>query len=440
MADTEVYNPYNNRNVGSPMSNVGAFVTLMSCVIGVGLLALPIGFHFAGLLNGIFVLIVSTLLLLHGMHLLIRSMLECSRRMKVGYATYNESVTYSFRQGPGCFRCWAKAGGYFVDLVLCCSHYGMCVVYVVFVAVGYKYIIDQYIMAFDLRIYVAIVGLLNIPFFLIRKLTSLTCINMMSNAMAYFGLIFMFYFLFIGLAPISERRPIFGDVNKMALFLGIVMFSISSVGVILAIESMMETPQDYIGTCGMLNMSIAVVLVSYAIFGVFGYWRFGDKVAGSISLNLPTKQAVATVSSVLIVSAVFLKYPLSGYVVIDIIMNHYSNKNGEPELQKRKEIIIRIGFVLMTTANALLPLNLIPLVSLVGAFSIPLLNLIFPAFMEICLYYPPEYRAGRPKWKLWKNLLLIIFGGFVFIVGTFIAIKEMMESWGRSNVGPYDRA
>ncbi|KAH8366846.1 hypothetical protein KR200_012146, partial [Drosophila serrata] len=435
--------------------NVGAFVTLMSCVVGVGFLALPLGFFFAGILNGIFILIVVTVLLVYGMHLLvssflgrylrylilfsaqIHSMLECSRRMKVGYATYKESVTYSFKQGPVCFRCWAKAGGYFVDLVLCCSHYGMCVVYIVFVAVGYKFIIDQYTKALDLRIYVGIVGLLSIPLFMIRKLGNLVSINMISNALAYFGFIFMFYFLFIGLPPITERRHIFGDVNKMALFLGIALFSISSVGVILAIEAMMETPQDYMGCCGMLNMSIAVILISYAIFGVFGYWRFGDKIAGCISLNLPANQAVATVSSVLIVTSIFLTYPVSGYVVIDIIMNNYLNKNGKLERPKRKEIIVRLVFVLMTTGNALLPLNLIPLLSLIGAFSISLLNLIFPALIEICLYYPPEYRIGRKKWKIWKNLFLISIGIFVLIIGTYFAIKEMMETWGRSNVGSY---
>ncbi|KAH8239296.1 hypothetical protein KR032_002916, partial [Drosophila birchii] len=436
--------------------NVGAFVSLMSCVIGMGILALPLGFYFAGIINGIFMLTVSTILLVHGMHLLVslvwrikknpiqtlfnnfpvqlRSMVECSRRMQVGYATYKETVTYSFMQGPGCLRCWAQAGGHFVNLMLCCSHYGICVAYVVFVSVGYKHILDQYIMALDLRIYVAIVGLLIIPLFLIRKLGNLVTINMLSNTMAYFGFIFMFYFLFIGLPPITERRYIFGDVKKMALFLGIVLFSISSVGMILVIESMMETPQDYVACCGMLNMSFAVVLVSYAIFGVFGYWRFGDKVAGAISLNLPTKQAVATVSSFLIVSGVMLTYPSSGYVVIDIIMNHYWNKDGKLKNLKRKEILLRIAFVILTTANALLPLNLFPLVSLIGASSISLLNLIFPALIEICLYYPPEYREGRPKWKLLKNIFIIFVGIVIFILGTYIAITETMETWGRSNV------
>ncbi|KAH8296230.1 hypothetical protein KR054_003385, partial [Drosophila jambulina] len=427
--------------------NFSAFVTLLSCVVGVGALALPLGFYFAGILNGICMLVVCTLLLVHGMNLLVKSresslktvsfnssaqiqgMVECSRRMEVGYATYKESVAYSLAQGPGCFKGCAKTISFFVDLLLCCSHYGICVVYLVFVAVGFKHIMDQYMVALDLRIYVAIVGLLSIPSFLIRKLHNLVALNLLSNVMAYFGFLFMFYFIFIGLSHITERRYLFGDEKEVALFLGIALFSISSVGVMLAIESKMETPQDYIGCCGMLNMSFIVVLISYTIFGVFGYWRFGDKVASSISFNLPTKHAVANVSCALIVSAIFLTYPLSGYVVIDIIMNQYWNKNGELVSANRKEIIIRIMFVLVTTLNALLPFNLIPLLSLVGALTISLLNLIFPALIDICLYYPPEFREGRPRWKLWKNLLFIIIGFAIFILGTYVAIKEMGETW-----------
>ncbi|XP_017020750.1 glutamate transporter polyphemus-like [Drosophila kikkawai] len=440
MDDKEVvYNPYNNRNEGSPMSNFGAFVSLLSCVVGVGVLALPLGFFFAGILNGLFLLIVLALLLIHGMHVLIHSMVECSRRMEIGYANYKESVVYAFKQGPGCFRGCANAAGCFVDLVLCLSHYSMCVVYLIFVSVGFKYILDQYTVALDLRIYVTICGLLSIPTFLIRKLTSLVSVNLLSNVLSYFGFLFMFYFLFRGLSPITDRRFLLGDVQKAALFLGIVLFSISSVGVMLAIESKMETPQDLIGCCGMLNMSILVVLISYTVFGIFGYWRFGDKVASSISLNLPKREIVAMVSSIMINLAVFLTYPLSGYVVIDIIMNHYWNKSGELNGAKLKEFIVRIVFVLLTTLNALLPFNLFPLISLVGAFSISLLNLIFPALMEICLYYPPEYRKDRPKWKLWKNIFLISLGTVIFILGTYIAIKEIMETWGKSNAGTYDQ-
>lgn len=95
--------------------------------------------------------------------------------------------------------------------------------------------------------------------------------------------------------------------------------------------------------------------------------------------------------------AIFFTYSLCGYVVINIIMSHYWNKSGELKHAIIKELILRFVFVIVSTINAVAFSNLGPLLSLVGAFSISLLNLIFPAMIEMCLLYPPEYDYGRLK-------------------------------------------
>lgn len=52
----------------------------------------------------------------------------------------------------------------------------------------------------------------------------------------------------------------------------------------------MEEPADYLGWGGVLY-SAAMLFGFITIFlGFFGYWRYGDRVADSITLNVPTHE------------------------------------------------------------------------------------------------------------------------------------------------------
>ncbi|XP_044251960.1 glutamate transporter polyphemus isoform X1 [Drosophila takahashii] len=435
MADKGGYNPYENRHVAKPISDFGAFILLLKSVVGTGVLSLPLAFYFAGIINGVILLILVCIMLIHGIQLLIICMVECSRRMQIGYATFPQAMEYSFGQGPKCFRYCSKAGGYFCDGVLGFSQFGVCVVYTVFVSANFKQLIDFYFGVADIRIYVACIGLLLIGPFLIRKLKYLIPFNIVATILIYSGFFMMMYYVFLDMPSISERNIFFGPIELLPLFFGIAIFSITSVGVMLAIESEMSNPQHYIGWFGVLDWAILIVMISYIFFGIVGYWRYGDKIEDSISLNIPTDQVLAQVSKGFIAMAIFLSYPLAGYVVIDIIMNHYWNKSGELKHAFLKEELLRVGMVLLTTITGILVPNLGPLLSLVGALTISLLNLVFPALIEICLYYPPEYNYGRLKWKLVKDIMYVIIGLVILVQGTVFAILSMIKEWGGGRQG-----
>ncbi|KAH8268759.1 hypothetical protein KR018_000987, partial [Drosophila ironensis] len=408
--------------------NFGALISLIKCVVGTGILALPLAFHYAGMLLGAIFLIVIMFLLTYGLQLLIMCMVECARRMKAGYVTYPDAMGFSFSQGPAFLAKCSKAGGWFADIVLSISHYGICTIYVVFVSLNFKQTLDQYTTAIDKRIYMAIVGLLLMPFFMIRYLKHLVPLNITANLLLYIGFALIFSYLVRGLGDITER-PCFGDPTEYPLFFGIAMFAIASVGVMLAIESKMAKPQDFLGWIGVLDYAMLFVLVSYMAFGVIGYWKYGDSIAASLTLSLPKDDVMAQVIKVLIAIDIFLSYPLSGYVVIDIIMTHYWNKSGELEHAIWKEYILRVCFVIVTTINAIVFPNLGPLLSLFGSFTISLLNLIFPAVMELCLLYPEGYDYGKYRWKLIKNILLIILGAIICVYGTATALLEAVKTY-----------
>lgn len=52
----------------------------------------------------------------------------------------------------------------------------------------------------------------------------------------------------------------------------------------------MKTPKSFGGSTGVLNRSMFVIVILYVGMGLFGYLKYGSKSAGSITLNLPTKE------------------------------------------------------------------------------------------------------------------------------------------------------
>ncbi|XP_016955298.1 glutamate transporter polyphemus-like [Drosophila biarmipes] len=427
MTDT-AYDPYANRNVDKPISNFGAFVSVIKCVVGTGVLALPMAFKYAGTILGPLLLIATAFVLIHGIQMLIMCMVECSRRAQVGYTNFPDSMAYSFAQGPKCFRYIATAAGYVADITLCIAHYGICVVYLVFVSSNFSNVLERYIDIGDLRYYIAIFGLLSVPFFCIIHLKYLVPLNIIANILIYIGFAMIFYYIFQDLQPFSDLS-FFGDPMRLPQFFGIVLFSISSVGVFIAVESKMAHPQKFIGWFGVLDIAAIVVVISYIIFGIFGYWRYGDGIAASLTLNLP-EEPLSLAIQIILATDIFLTFPLSGYVVINIIMTHFWNKRGDLKRAVLKEIILRIGFVVLATLNGVAFPDLGPLLALVGALTLSLLNLVFPAFMEICLNYPEGYSYGRYKWKLVKDIVMITFGVLILVQGTIFSIIDMVVYYG----------
>ncbi|XP_032291117.1 glutamate transporter polyphemus isoform X4 [Drosophila virilis] len=336
------YKPYDNRNMEKPLSNCEAFMTLLKCVIGTGILSMPLAFKYSGTVGGVVMTILCTALVIYGMQLLIKCMVESSRRNKVGYMNFPDTMVFSFSVGPKCCRYISEGVGCLVDIILCIAHYGYNVVYHVFVAIHFKELSDIYITSSDLRVVCAIVGLLCLPLFLVRQLKYLVPFSIIANVLIYLSLCAICYYMIKGLPSLGEKRMLPLNALDVPIFVGIVMFATSSVGVMLAVEAKMAKPALYLGWHGILSLCALFVCITNIIFGFLGYWRYGDNIAASVTINLPAQD--------------------------------------------------------MSTCG-----------------------------VEICLLYHDSY--GRLRWKLFKNILMIIFGTFVLCYGSYGAIRDMIQDY-----------
>lgn len=168
----------------------------------------------------------------------------------------------------------------------------------------------------DLQVYL---GLLLVPMIVlnwVKNLKYLAPVSMFASILTITGLGITFFYMLQGL-PRTSSVHAFAPWHKLPLFFGTAIYAFEGIGVVshtflhilysfklifvshyivscflkiqvLPLENNMETPQDFSGLTGVLNTGMVIVAALYTSVGFFGYLKYGDKVAGSITLNLPS--------------------------------------------------------------------------------------------------------------------------------------------------------
>ncbi|CAG9090984.1 unnamed protein product [Plutella xylostella] len=202
-----------------------------------------------------------------------------------------------------------------------------------------------------------------------------------------------------------------------------VIFAMEGIGVVMPVENTMKKPQHFLGCPSVLVVSMTIIAFLYSTLGLFGYFRFGDVLRGSITLNLPMDDWPAICAKVFISLSIFLTYPLQFFVVIDIF-----NKYTEPHISERykntTQIISRsVGVCICVGIGIALPM-LEQIINFVGAFFYSILGLLIPSAIETVFRWDD---LGRYNWVLWKNLVIFLIGAGALVSGCTVAIMDMIE-------------
>lgn len=426
------YDPHLHRNVQNPTTTLQTFAHFLKASIGSGVLAMPSAFANAGYVTGPVLAMIIGFIAVHCLHILINSMYELCKRKRVPYLTFSEAMTIGLEEGPPIFKCVLPIATPLVDGFLAFYHFGICCVYVVFIAESIKQIVDEYLVVLDVRLHMCFI---LIPLFLlysIRTLKTLAPFSTFANLLLLVGFGIVLYYIFATLPPISTRQP-FQVISRLPIFFGTVLFAIEAVGVILAIEEKMEKPKSYTKPFGVLNIGMTIVLSLYILLGFFGYWEYGDDALGSVTLNIPQKAILAQAAKIIFAITTWITYALQGYVTADIIWNKYLLKRTKDTSKHvLYELLIRAVIVVLTFCCAVAIPDLSLFLSLVGSFCLSILGLIFPALLQICVQYGIGY--GVWKLKLAKNLFLIVFGIFGGIIGSYVSIVQIVDSYKTDNI------
>lgn len=417
------YNPEEHRKLKHPTSDWDTLAHLLKGSLGSGILSMPLAFSHAGLTTGLVSTILIGIICTYCVHILVKSAHILYKRNRVPSLGFAELAHAAFLAGPKSFHPWAQFAKAMINFFLVVDLLGCCCVYIGFVAKNLKQVIDFYVHTdIDQRIYMACLLPILIAVNMIRNLKYLSPFSMLANILIGTGMGITFYYVCQDLPAYSDRPQVV-EIGQLPMFFGTAIFALEGIGVVMPLENNMKTPSHFIGCPGVLNTGMAFVVVLYSVTGFLGFLKYGSKTEPSITLNLPNEPLAQSVK-VMIALAIFFTYSLQFYVPMEIIWKNVKSKfTSRPNLS---EYSIRISLIILTVVLAIVVPNLGGFISLVGAVCLSMLGMIFPAIIEsVTMYEEPGF--GRFRWRLWKNIFLIIFGLIGFLTGSYVSIIEIME-------------
>ncbi|CAG9860864.1 unnamed protein product [Phyllotreta striolata] len=374
-----------------------ALIHLVKGSVGTGIFAMGEAVKTSGIVIGPLFILIIAVVCVHCMHLLVTT--ANSLRDKHGVSTsldFAKTLELSFLLGPPRL---AKYSVHAKNLVT--YYYG--------VEIGVRSIMAGLFLPVLLPC-------------LVRNLKYLVPVSIMANVIMFFGIFTAFAFGLYDLPPFSDRRYV-GDLATLPLAFGTTVFCFGGIALILPIETQMMVPRDFSRCGGVLNVGMTFVGSLFVLMGFIGYWKWGEEVSGSVTLNLPEDQVLFQVVKLLISAGVACTYCLQLYIAVDVMWPFIL----EGKLRDSKhpvvwELLFRSSLVLLT--SQIVPF-LSLFLSLVGAFCTAGLSLLFPALMDLLMHYADEKLT---IYVIIKDSIISCFCMLGMLSGTFESVRAMITA------------
>jgi solute carrier family 36 (proton-coupled amino acid transporter) len=112
----------------------------------------------------------------------------------------------------------------------------------------------------------------------------------LANVCMITGLVISFYYASQDLPNINERDFLPSDISTLPLCFATAIFAFEGISLVLPLQNAMKEPHKFSKVTGVLNVGMTLVTIIFISFGMIGYWKYGDKTEGSLTLNLPKQE------------------------------------------------------------------------------------------------------------------------------------------------------
>uniref|UniRef100_A0A0K8TCV5 Amino acid transporter transmembrane domain-containing protein n=1 Tax=Lygus hesperus TaxID=30085 RepID=A0A0K8TCV5_LYGHE len=247
----EDYDPYSHRT--GHISTSIAFFHLVKSSIGSGILSMPFGFKTAGMIGGFILGVVVAAFVIFCFLVMINTMVKVAKELKVPHVTLQEAATYVMEHSCEAMARYAKTLQYTIDAMLILNYVGTCASYYNYIIIctltisGYK----QYAEGAVNLHRAAVAGMWFFPLFAVncvRGLRKMGPISIIGNVLILGSMMVVLYFIFSPHGKgFSDTWTYFASYETTPLFVGIMIFSIGSIGVGIAIERDMKDARKFGG-------------------------------------------------------------------------------------------------------------------------------------------------------------------------------------------------
>ncbi|XKL66370.1 hypothetical protein PGB90_009790 [Kerria lacca] len=426
ISNCKEYIPYEYYTSEKPTTYCDSLLHLLKFSVGTGILTIPSAFKDVGYILGISGIAFIAVLYTHCMHLLIKSEYELCKRKRIPNMSYANTVHAAFEETFPRFRYLASCGKFFTDFFFVIYESGACSIYIIFISSNLKQLLDYYLHDdINLRIIMLYVTLPLIFVCWIRNLKLLAPLSAVANIILVICFILVFWYVFQE-TPTFEGKQAITSLKRMPTFFSTILFATACTGIILPLKSEMKEPIKFASPVGVLNVAFFPIALLYATFGFFGYLKYGENIAGSITLNLPQNELSAQVIKGLYSLSIIISFYLCYYVVLDVVWKNYLKY-----IFKKNtlfwEFVARTLFPIITFIMAYTIPNLKTFISLVGAFGICATSLVIPVIIHTLVFWNFYQTKKQFYVFFFKNLVLFCISMIIFLTGISENVIDIIE-------------
>lgn len=411
-----------------------ALAHLLKGSLGTGILAMAHGFSQVGMLLGFVMTFIIVGILTHCVHIMLESEYFQCKKLGITYIEYPDCMEDAFHNGPPSCKKVAPSLPYIVDFFMLVYQLGTCSCYFLFMSYSIAQVMDMHGFHLNARVWMCIILIPIMLLNLIRDLHYLAPVSTLGIITFVISMCVIYYYMFgyngSAFSYFSERSLFVWTPLKWPLFLGTTCFAMESIAIIVKIEHHMKEPKKFRSHFGVFNMGNLLTAFLFAMTGLCGYLKYGDKAESTITLNIAQDQILAQVVKFMYALVIFFSYPLQNFVPLELLWVNYINQHMTTYTERKKfvvEYFFREFIVIITFAFAMVIPKLDLLISLFGAFCLSSLGIIFPAVVHMLVTREKGKGFGAYHWIFYKDVLLIAFGTFILVSGTIVCILEIFQ-------------
>ncbi|KAL8548377.1 hypothetical protein ACS0TY_007626 [Phlomoides rotata] len=170
-----------------------------------------------------------------------------------------------------------------------------------------------------------------------------------------------------------------------------------------------------------LRICFLVCLMTCGATAIIGYLMFGSELQSQITLNLPRDKLSFKVATYTALINSLSKYALVLKPIVDTIETQFQSLGGRRRRRRRcYSILTRTILVGSTTIVALTIPFYGPLMSLVGAFTVVAIFILFP-----CLCYLKI--SGKLDFESLIIVFTVLMRLLVLLIGTYASLAEIIQ-------------
>ncbi|KAJ8718031.1 hypothetical protein PYW07_005961 [Mythimna separata] len=409
------YDPRDHRAPKDPMKVWMAYFALLRLMCGSGMLAMPLATSQMGIVLGPVLTLLTGFLIIFTHRLMLGSIYEVARQLRIPYISYRYGFRLALLHGPPALHWIGDRGPTIIAMFMVLTQLALCSVMVIFTSECLKALMDW-------ESNVPALACLYVPFILIEvfmeDISKISYLVMSGNFLNVIGLGIVFGHIAVDYN--GEEVSAKTSVGAVLFGFGTLLFNLSSVGVILSLDKCLKDARKLTSAFGVLNVGIMLPTILAMVFGALGYYSFGT-MEENILRSLPYDQVTSMLAVSLYLVSVGSAYPLQAYPAIMTIIEviKYHDVWATPTDQSL-ECIANVGRPLFVTLSFaicyVIPFQG-PLVAFVGNLCTTMLQLVFPALMDLSLRYPNRY--GRNQIHLYIDLSIVFLGLICFTVGVY---------------------